>query len=80
MNLQQLNLLADLSQLDEKESGGLSSVEHAVLLELDRLAHLEETSWRQKSRVVWLKEGDNNTNFFHKMVNSNRRRNYMDRV
>jgi hypothetical protein len=69
VNLQQLNLLADLSQLDEKEElGGLSFAEHdsrkAVLLELDRLAHLEETSWRQKSRVVWLKEGDNNPNFF----------------
>ena len=51
-----------------------------VISELDKLAHLEETSWRQKSRVLWLKEGDNNTKFFHKMANSNRRRNYMKKV
>ena len=44
---------------------------------MNRLAQLEECSWRQKSRVFWLKEGDNNTKFFHKMTNSNRRRNYI---
>uniref|UniRef100_A0A2N9GDY5 Endonuclease/exonuclease/phosphatase domain-containing protein n=1 Tax=Fagus sylvatica TaxID=28930 RepID=A0A2N9GDY5_FAGSY len=78
-------LAGDLSQFDEKEEmGGLSSTDRdsrrAVVGELDKLAHLEETSWRQKSRVLWLKEGDNNTKFFHKMANSNRRRNHMGKV
>ena len=36
---------------------------------------LEEMSWRQKSREVWLKEGDRNTRFFHRMANAHRRKN-----
>ena len=36
---------------------------------------MEEVSWRQKSREIWLKEGDRNTGFFHRMTNSHRRRN-----
>ncbi|WJZ80362.1 hypothetical protein VitviT2T_000290 [Vitis vinifera] len=41
---------------------------------------LEEISWRQKSREVWLKEGDRNTGYFHKMANAHRRRNNVDRI
>ena len=41
---------------------------------------LEETSWRQKSREIWLKEGDRNTGLFHKMANSHKRRNTIERI
>ena len=43
--------------------------------EYKKLALLEEMSWRQKSREIWLKEGDRNTRFFHKMVDAHRRKN-----
>jgi len=39
---------------------------------------MEEVSWRQKSRVLWLKEGDECTKFFHSIANSNRRYNSID--
>ena len=41
---------------------------------------LEKMSWRQKSWELWLKEGDRNTFFFHIMVNSHRRRNFMGKI
>jgi hypothetical protein len=39
---------------------------------------MEEMSWRQKSRVLWLSKDDKFTKIFHKMANSNRRKNSID--
>ncbi|RVW21357.1 hypothetical protein CK203_106329 [Vitis vinifera] len=41
---------------------------------------LEETHWRQHSRELWLREGDNNTGYFHRMVAAHRRSNHVDRI
>ena len=43
--------------------------------EFKKWALLEEIMWRHKSREVWLKEGDRNTRFFHKMANAHKRHN-----
>ncbi|WKA11259.1 hypothetical protein VitviT2T_028778 [Vitis vinifera] len=40
----------------------------------------EETHWRQLSREIWLKEGDRNTGFFHRMASAHRRNNCMERI
>ena len=46
----------------------------------DEFSHcviLEEISWRQKSRALWLKKGYNNTKFFHRMTNARKRGNFI---
>ena len=48
--------------------------------ELEKEALLEEISWRQKSSVLYLKEGDSNTRFFHKMANYNRINNCIENL
>jgi hypothetical protein len=49
-----------------------------IVIEIERCSLLEEVSWRQKCRVLWLKEGDKCTKFFHSIANSNRRFNSID--
>ena len=45
--------------------------------DLKKWVAMKEISWRQKSRELWLTEGDKNTKKFHKMVNARRRRNFL---
>ncbi|KAG5521622.1 hypothetical protein RHGRI_033999 [Rhododendron griersonianum] len=48
--------------------------------EFGKIAKSEEISWRQKSRKLWLKEGERNTRFFHRMANCNRRNNFIGNI
>ena len=48
-----------------------------VVEDFSKWASMEETLWRQKSRQLWLKEGDKNSQFFHKMINARSRRNFL---
>ena len=78
----------DLEQLqfwDEKEKTNRLSLEEMdarreAREDFKKWVLLEEVTWRQKSREVWLKEGGRNTGFFHRMANAHRRRNNMDRI
>ena len=75
----------DLSALENMgESRGLSTEERVemgrIRDELEQATLLEEISWRQKSRVLYVKEGDRNTKFFHRIANSHRRVNSIDRI
>ena len=75
-------LLGALDLLDAKEGVlGLAEMErnekNEVRSQVEHLLCLEEISWIQKLRMLCIKEGDNNTKFFHKMANSHRRYNHL---
>ena len=72
--------LAIINEVDRGEEAGRVSPLDVVRREkaradFSRLVAMEEISFRQKSRCLWLKEGDRNTKFFHRMANVQRRGN-----
>ncbi|KAG5631748.1 hypothetical protein H5410_003465 [Solanum commersonii] len=79
------SLLEESSELDKiQEERELFEDEvliiATILVELEVLAKQEEVSWRQKSRALWLKQGDNNTNFFQRVATAHRRYNTIDKL
>ena len=77
-------LWSKLNALDVKEDNQPLSEEEKLekasfRADLEKTTLLEEISWRQ-SPVLYLKEGDSNTRFFHRMANSNRRNNCIENL
>ncbi|KAG6695250.1 hypothetical protein I3842_09G087800 [Carya illinoinensis] len=73
---QKKSLWEELQALESERNCEQSfSRKNEVVLELERVLLLEEISWRQKSRVLWLKEGDQCTSF---LDNSHRRNNAIE--
>ena len=76
------SILLDIANFDSMEQeGGLSPellIHRAVRKgELEELILREEIHWRQKARVKWVKEGDCNSKFFHKVANGRRNRKFI---
>jgi hypothetical protein len=72
--IQELDLVEECHRLEEDER--LEKIDMSI--ELEKTLLFEEMNWRQKSRALWLKEGDKNTNFFHMVANSHRKFNHVD--
>ena len=76
------NILDEIANIDAIEQEGVLSSElsaQRVLRkgELEELILREEIHWRQKAKVKWVKDGDCNSKFFHKVTNDRRNRNFI---
>ncbi|KAJ9685197.1 hypothetical protein PVL29_017290 [Vitis rotundifolia] len=75
-------ILSDLGRIDlieQERNLNIDLVSERILRrrELEDLLLKEEVHWRQKSRVKWIKEGDCNSKFFHRMANGRRSRKFI---
>jgi hypothetical protein len=85
VNSRKNDLQVQIQDFDLLEETRPLSVEEGVMkdhlkADLEKVLLLEEIKWRQSSRATWLREGDKNTKFFHRVANSNRRFNTIDHL
>ncbi|KAI0496381.1 hypothetical protein KFK09_022697 [Dendrobium nobile] len=87
-NLEQLkdNLKKEILQLQEKEArnGSLSSEEICLLKfkigELNSTLARLSTWWKQRAKVNWINEGDQNSKFFHSFASAMRNANFIANI
>ena len=64
-----------LVKLNGGIKGNVIEREREKARELNELKQVEESYFKQKSRIKWLKEGDQNTKYFHGMMAARQKRN-----
>ncbi|XP_074265725.1 uncharacterized protein LOC141588170 [Silene latifolia] len=51
-----------------------------VMKGINSLLRQEEVFWRQRSRALWLKEGDSNTKYFHRKAGQRKKKNRIGKI
>jgi len=85
LKLQKNNLLNQMAVLESHQSNRILTEEEiekkpTLFMEYEGCLKNEEVAWRQRSRALWLKEGDRNTKFFHQTANAHKRYNHIDQL
>ena len=65
----------DLLEKEGSITQDLFSLRNLRKKELGDVLLKEEVHWRQSSRIKWIKEGDSNSKFFHRVANGRRKKN-----
>lgn len=74
--LQEINQINITEGFNEERHNLTNSLQK----EWDEHCFQEETFWRQKSRIQWIKEGERNTKFFHKSTTTHRAHNRITKL
>lgn len=75
-NVEALDIVKDSRRLTLEEA----RKEQELLDNLNEICKQEEIYWKQRSRLQWLKEADENTKFYHVVANGRKNRNYIPRI
>ncbi|KAF3645754.1 putative COP9 signalosome complex subunit 4-like [Capsicum annuum] len=77
-----LRQLAELEETQEHRALEAEEITSRLTLNMkfEDVANREKIAYRQRSRAVWLKQGDRNTDFFHRIANAHRSTNTIDKL
>lgn len=67
----------DFTEAEEDLSNLVRNERSRIKEEFTEITAREEIKWRQKARLKWLQEGDNNTKFFHSFANAHNLTNWI---